>query len=151
MKIQNDIKENICGFEVSKLLRENGFDHNVCYAYYNLNERYPEGHNLRYTSDYSIDRQTHDNILAPTQSMAVKWLRINFGVWIDVGYEAVFKVDALKAIMWYSKSSKITLSESEQYSSEFHDFPSPKEAYDMALLHVLKNIEYYKSVDNIYE
>ena len=79
------ITEDYCSFEVSKLLKEKGFE-GECIAYYS---KYKDNNLTLYRWR---NRQTYVNIkndsytLVPTHQMAMKWLRekkIFINVWYD--------------------------------------------------------------------
>lgn len=104
--MNNEIQEAYCSFEVSKLLKEKGF-----------------------------------NIYQPTHAIAIEWLRINFGIWIDIGYEPETGTDMLNEpykIEWYSMVSKIGYLNLD--IPTFHQYNTPQEATEVALLYVLNNL-----------
>jgi hypothetical protein len=118
-KINNKISDSFCSFEVSKLLRDKGFDVS-CNSHYELaltSQKHKEdGHsgpfgwkkgevNLQsaYNSNKLLDTyyngKTWYACSRPTHSLAMEWLRVNFKKWIKIdqdwdkgkmlGYEAV--------------------------------------------------------------
>ncbi len=76
MKINNDITEPYCSFEVSELLKEKGFDCE-CNTF-----RLEDGEFI--VGRYPTNNNECGIILAPTHALAVEWLRINFNVWVSV-------------------------------------------------------------------
>ena len=78
MKINNNIEEDYCSFEVSNLLKEKGFDVHCTYFY-------NEGSGWRLQSDSIIKTGSGDWIHCPTHALAIKWIRENFGIhiWIN--------------------------------------------------------------------
>ena len=67
----NQITEDYCSFEISKLLKEKGFYSEDCFAFYNKNGNIGFLQTFGDMSDYLGD----NNIDAPTLQMALKWLR----------------------------------------------------------------------------
>lgn len=88
------IKEDYCSFEISKLLKEKGFDW-MCNGYYNKDDEYSE--------PYFGDGEGADNwnnqapsvkdlwCSAPTHQMAMKWLRERHDLHIEVIYNPYYK------------------------------------------------------------
>lgn len=74
------ITEAYCSFEVSKLLKEKGFD-GLCCGIWHINNEVFE---LHYEPlDYSALRD--EILLAPTHQMAMAWLREEKGIFISIG------------------------------------------------------------------
>lgn len=74
----NNITEDRCSFEVSKLLKEKGF---------NLPQvPITDGNNiLRRTQNYLENCLHEQNVFRqPTHALAIKWTRENFGIYIHV-------------------------------------------------------------------
>ena len=72
------IKEAYCSFEVSKLLREKGFDEPCIYYYKDgvlMFSPFLKGRNSYQTDTYS----------APTHQMAMAWLRDTHKIFIEIG------------------------------------------------------------------
>lgn len=76
------ITEDYVSFEVAKLLKKKGFDEE-CWEYYDNNKNF---------KSFRIVRCNYDNIpykdayIAPTFQMAMKWLRENYKLHIEVGF-----------------------------------------------------------------
>lgn len=63
------ITEDYCSFELSKLLKEKGFD-GLCYTYY------PRGVKDKYNISMLADNHNkHSETSRPTLQMAMKWMR----------------------------------------------------------------------------
>ena len=130
--INNNIKEPICSFEVSNLLKEKGFDV-LSTAFYHKTKK--ELVDPKSYADLAINKNsdfsTASFITAPTQSVAVEWIRVNFG--IDIECRAVRYVGREKT-SYYSANvnGSVVLFQKR--------FDTPSEAIDAALLHVLKEI-----------
>lgn len=131
-------KEQYVSFEVSKLLKEKGFDWD-CYAHYNLVEQAFE--------EYSVTVISHTNknstlgpfwISAPTQQMAMDWLR-HKGFHVQVIYDVVLK--------WAVEI--VSLTETVQYDYEeakmYHPskqagFDKYEDAAEVGIKYVLENL-----------
>ncbi len=74
-------------------------------------------------------------ISRPEQSQVVEWLRINHGIWVDVGWKLIENSEDGK-VQWWSMVSKIG-----KYSEqpEFNAFNSPQEAYSAAFDHIIES------------
>lgn len=73
------MKEAYVSFEVAKLLKEKGFD-GLCYGIWHI---YNEVFELHYEPlDYSNLRD--EMLLAPTQQMAMRWLREEYNILVTV-------------------------------------------------------------------
>ena len=79
-KLNNNISESYCLFEVSKLLKEKGFD--VASSY------------------WDFDKVGILSLRKPTHSLAIEWIRVNFGIhivawrYIDDPKKYYFEIDA---------------------------------------------------------
>jgi len=124
--MNNNITEDYCSFEVSKLLKEKGFDiYSESYYLDNTKE-------LReYVGCYNTLDQEKDNphSIRPTHSLAIKWIRENFGYYIGVLISTNTK---------YSYSIQMTDGEYVQITSNNYD--SPEEATEAALKYVLEKL-----------
>lgn len=74
------ITEDYCSFEVSKLLREKGFDESCCQKYDK------EGYLSFNYAGYINSEKPYDDFyaLAPTHQMAIKWLREIHNIFIEI-------------------------------------------------------------------
>lgn len=128
--MNNNITEDYCSFEVSKLLKEKGFDC-MCdrkAAFTDKNKFYPAV--IHYTKLSNCDKAYADgNVLVPTHALAIKWIRENFGYYIGVLISTNTK---------YSYSIQMTDGEYMQITS--NDYDSPEESAEAALLYTLKNL-----------
>ena len=78
------ITEDYCSFEVSKLLKEKGFDEVCfsCYEYFESGVTLYKGWIFEYKG-YSV-RNSSERIKCPTLQMAMKWLREVHNIDIDI-------------------------------------------------------------------
>ena len=74
------ITEDYVSFETAKLLKEKGFEGDVN-AYYHI---WDNGHRVCPVQEFSHSEAPHLYIPAPTQSMAMKWLREVHGIFIAI-------------------------------------------------------------------
>ena len=76
--INNNIQESYCSFEVSKLLKEKGFN---CYT----NTWHQRGNGIVGDVVGKSDRYNSKGeayTSCPTHALAIEWIRVNFGIWI---------------------------------------------------------------------
>ncbi len=152
--MRNDIQEDFCSFEISKLLKEKGFQH----KHYEDDEELSEkriwvynvrGRNHRLISyrDLNIggNSQQYNHISeptydSPTHSVAIKWIRENFGICLHV--EKLFLTNKWYYRTYSSDKDKIEfeLKVIEMDIDNYIIYNSPEEATEAAILHVLKEI-----------
>ena len=105
--INNNIKEPICSFEVSNLLKEKGFDV-LSTAFYHKTKK--ELVDPKSYADLAINKNsdfsTASFITAPTQSVAVEWIRVNFGIDIDELKIASLMVDEARTLKRIAQRAK---------------------------------------------
>lgn len=139
-KINNNIEETYCSFEVSKLLKEKGFEVPCTQRYWiSLMDSAPKI-NLQLEckkwnyNDY--DDSSTEYLSAPTHAIALKWIQINFNMPIFV----VGTHDINKFHIGYlnTNDNYWNLIKNEYNSPNY--FNSPEEAIESALLYCLKNL-----------
>lgn len=110
--MNNNITEDYVSFEVAKLLKEKGFEW------------------------YSTEGVWQDGIPCPTQALAIKWIRLNFGIHISflLRHEDKISYD------FYIEKIEITNEYKTIGPEEFFYYESPEEAADAALLYTLKHL-----------
>src|SRR6478752_4293316 len=124
--MNNDIQENYCSFEVSKLLKEKGFDLH-CDSYY-----YDKRGTLReYVGNYnSTDQEElHPHSSRPTHDLAIQWIRKNF------------RPDYALNLFPYKIRNKL-LWEVRIFGHHFASsgYKLPTDAIDIALFYTLQNL-----------
>lgn len=123
-KINNTIKESYCSFELSKLLKDKGFDcfHNKSYMDFGV-DGIPDMKIVNWVSK--------QNTPAPTHALAIEWIRVNFEIFLQ-------PLPVIKGYVFaiYDLSNPLKLIEGEMKKS----FKSPQEATEAALLYALKNL-----------
>ncbi len=151
--INNTIHEDFCSFEVSKLLKEKGFNTDVLYHYRLENKKWllkgnsflvremdavmfkDDGFNgicVSVDSDRLLKNYaSYDNtfIAAPTHNVAIKWIRENS------------RPDFCINVFPYIYRNK-TLYEIRIFGHHFREsqFETPEEGIDSGILYSLKNI-----------
>ena len=138
------IKEAYCSFEVSKLLREKGFD-GECRMMYREHDK----HRLYYIPDpnhigeFTIDakwiksynKKTHaEYLLAPTHQMATAWLREK-GIYITIIYG---DYPANKKVFWTPQID--SLEGFDLPDSFYQEYDLYEDAVESALKYSLKNL-----------
>lgn len=126
-ELNNNIQEPICSFEVSELLKEKGFDV-PCFNVYEKDGT-PLFDSFREVIKNSEISNTF--ITAPTQSIALEWIRVNFG--IDIIADGVRYAGDEKASYYSAKVNGNSVLHKEK-------FDTPSEAIDAALLYALTNL-----------
>lgn len=120
------IKEAFCSFEVSKLLREKGFDE-PCWLKYD-NEGYLSFNRVGYINS---EKPCDDFCaLAPTHQMAMSWLREVHGIYI-----VFFHTN--KSGWWYNITD---MKDSYVFYSSEKTMCSYEEIVESALKYVLENL-----------
>ena len=120
------ITEAYVSFETAKLLKEKGFDE-VCHSYYDI--RYE---NQLVISELNLT-QDDDSYLAPTQQMAMRWLRKRHKLHCNV----VLK-DITEDTYVYSIAD---LGDNRHWiRGEYLEYPSCEEACEAAIKYCLENL-----------
>lgn len=126
--INNNIQESYCSFEVSKLLKEKGFDCICTKSYMDFGmDGIPD---MRI-----VNHITKPNILAPTYALAIEWIRTNFDHHIE---NIRNSFDKYEYCIDPNKKLWETLKETPIHSKK--QFKIPQEATEAALLYTLKNL-----------
>jgi len=139
-EINNDITESYCSFEVSKLLKEKGFD---CKCEDCFNSRgmlfsngwcedvYDKGVNIPFNNS-TLKSLFH--ISRPTHALAIEWIRVNFNIFIhttcDVGGEFIYTFTIYN----------VNFGEEQCLYSSRLLYESPQIATDSSLKYVLKEL-----------
>lgn len=143
--MDNNITEDYVSFEVAKLLKDKGFDVFTTQGYFNYIGSLPHllypnieifGSNYLFknSSDFTQNENpnaiTNDNCCAPTQALAIKWIRLNFGIHI---YVEIAFLDTYKPKAYEIKGDRFGVWEGFKYKSF-------EEATNAALLYTLKHL-----------
>lgn len=129
-KINNDIKEDYCSFEVSKLLKEKGFDIK-CKTFFNA------GSGWKIQNDDILRCGSDDDIIErPIIQMAIEWIRVNFGIHINSSF--TFRVDYDK--IYYSFLIYRQDDTGIEFFKKGEEYNSPQEANEQAILFTLNNL-----------
>lgn len=122
------ITEDYCSFEVSKLLKEKGFDE-VVHAYHNIYDKI----NL----DFNISSKApHLYIPCPTHQMAMKWLREEKNIVIIIEPHLYDYVNEKNK----SYSCSLWIGDNYYEYIESRDYLSYAEAVEAALKYSLENL-----------
>lgn len=121
------IKEAYCSFEVSKLLKEKGFDKFIDYGWDEqlFDKEHPRGFSL------GFDNKEHW-ISCPTHQMAMKWLREEKNIIINVWYNSVDY-----AAEYFEPNTQTGIGNFVFIGDEYYTY---EEAVEAALKYVLKNL-----------
>lgn len=126
--MNNNIQEDYCSFEVSKLLKEKEFDIKTgeWQVRGNVNNIFKYEHKHEVKFNPSSYKEVYN---CPTHALAIKWIRENFGIWI------VIEPNLQNNRCWFQIISKNYKGDG---NSDF--FNSPEEATEAALLYTLQNL-----------
>lgn len=131
--MKNDITEDYCSFEVSKLLKEKGFDI-PCENFYCKSEKV----SLECYDPFPYNSELSEGCCSiPTHALAIKWIRENFGIhiWLEnnaFGY--IWKTNNASELPWEGdKRNNLHMEIDKEHKK-------PEEAVEAALLYILKNL-----------
>jgi hypothetical protein len=128
--INNDIQESYCSFEVSKLLKEKGFDvkENDTWALDQQGNRYQWRIN-----GYPV-LMSKEDCWNPTHALAIEWIRINYGLWIII-------LPTAESYFTYKIIKMEGIIETPPYKDvAAYDYRTPQEATEAGLLYTLTNL-----------
>ena len=117
------IAEDFVSFETAKLLKEKGFDEYCPKSYFKMDKTLKE-------SGFSEWEKVNE-IKAPTQSLAMKWLREVHNLWCEISPEGKG--------LWYMEVYSLT---DEEYipNSNGHKIKSYEEACESAIKYCLEHL-----------
>lgn len=116
--MNNNITEDECSKEVCVLLQEKGFDVQCSNEFY-------DGHPVPECCETWSG--SWGGIQQPTHALAIKWLRVNFGIHISVDFDSK---------NWFAVITILPNKDRHIYGSS----NSPEQATEAALLYTLKNL-----------
>ena len=124
-EINNNIQESYCSFEVSKLLKEKGFD---CYTTtWHQRGNGIVGDVVGKSDRYNSKGEAYTS--RPTHALAIEWIRVNFEIWI------IIEPDIQNNRCWFQIISK-------KYKGDGNTgfFNTLQEAEEVAMLYTLKEL-----------
>ncbi len=141
--MNNNIQESYCSFEVSQLLKDKGFDVE-CRFFYDTEFQEMDWH-IEYENFRNSEIVNGHGygggkglrfpmISAPTHSVAIEWIKVNFGIHIN----PILKI--------FPNYYRTTVSMHGKHPEELDAntdnccWSSPKEAIEAALLYTLKDL-----------
>lgn len=127
-KLINNLNEDYCSFEISKLLKEKGFNI-LCPSVIN-----PFTKHLHRNDSGVMNSSSNGYLLCPTHALAIKWIRENFGVHVRTDRQPIMKN---KFEYFYEIKSGDGFDTEPIYSGTFK---SPEEATEAALRYTLENL-----------
>lgn len=134
------IQEDYCSDELSKLLKEKGFDWD-CDHYYKPNGEIVQTFHTEGSHHINSSVLYEHQCLAPTHQMAMKWLREECKVFIGVKYNPYYKQFKVQiTLMDYSKEAIIKGIETEINNLDNMFFDTFKEAVEAAMKYSLVNL-----------
>jgi hypothetical protein len=141
--MNNNIGEDRCSFEVSKLLKEKSFSVPVN-SYYRISGDIRFGAATHYDWNHPKDQDDY-YISCPTHALAIKWIRENFGIHICIHandeYTFQFEINNWK---WYEpeKTNRLgTIVLGDNFMATTSElYNSVKEATEAAILYTLTKL-----------
>lgn len=124
--MNNDISESYVSFDCAKLLEKKGFDC-ICDKYYIA--KYFDSN--PYLSN-DIPNDCFDYVSAPTHTLAIEWIRVNFGVWINIGFDS-----------WGSEQFYWQINQKgnkDLHAENSLEYNTPQEATNTALVYALTKL-----------
>lgn len=125
--MNNNIQESYCSFEVSKLLKEKGFDI-IGQKWYSADK------SIYYQDEFNNNRGHIPSLYceAPTHALAIEWIRVNFGIWISVDFDTKY---------WFTIITNLSEKDEElNHEVRGDEHKIPQEATEAALLYTLQNL-----------
>ena len=119
------ITEDYVSFEIAKLLKEKGFNEPTW-------TRYEDGNEVIFGDKYDWNNSPMGQISAPTHQMAMKWLREEYGISIEIS--------ALKRHQWVYTIYRLL---EKKVAEVWNDgtYVSYEDATDDALKYCLENLD----------
>lgn len=140
--MKNNIQESYCSFEVSKLLKEKGFDIQGDKVYGQVFENTFRLVNISFTKmDEESGFKDAPYFNAPTHALAIEWIRVNFGICIYVGCKE--KEDGSGDVWYIPCGRNLPLKKNGQFIIDTIPYlpkETPQEATEAALLYTLQNL-----------
>ena len=129
-------KEVFVSFEVAKLLKEKGFDWECSTYLYTINVYNYGDEPCRFQiNDSKNSELASDKMTAPTQQMALRWLKEIHGLWIIImpceNGDCYFEI--------YKRYGKIWKNNVYDHT-KYENFDEPENAVEAALQYVLTNL-----------
>ena len=129
------ISEDYVSFETAKLLKEKGFDAR-CPMIYTVDGEMlytdVKHHNMYAVTNKQLEY--YMDIIAPTQAMAMKWLRKNHQIFIRPNISFLYPIKWYSEIFCYGDNLKTQ----QDIKTEYYD--SPEEACEAAIKYCLENL-----------
>ena len=139
--MNNDIQETHVSIQVAKLLKVYGFD-TPCKRCHADDDPRP----MPFLGQEHINSK-HPYYSAPTQQIAIDWVRVNFGIHVYTYPVAPFVTEDEKypKLVWISKVCSLRQLNFEKFINTENDlalnhFHTPEEAKEAALEYVLTNL-----------
>jgi hypothetical protein len=129
MTINNNIQEDYCSFEVSKLLKEKGFECET--RYFSLSDgKVISGANYNWNQKYDYETNQYSR---PTHALAIEWIRVNFNI-------AISTDNLIDNKYYFSYRNTNTKNYASRTGCSEDGYDSPQEATEAALLYTLQKL-----------
>ena len=127
------LEEDYCSFEVAKLLKEKGFDE-PCIRHWDCDDHSLYGYNDIPISNSELQANEYNGFSAPSQSMAMKWLREEHNIFIQISavlQDQPFGLHYRPSIQDYHAYARY---------DNFNEYVTYEEAVEAAIKYSLKNL-----------
>ena len=138
------ITEDYVSYETAVLLKEKGFPQS---EYANTLPYYTQNKNLYFGDINTVRQRFYNEAIAPSQSIALKWLREVHKIHIDVfiGSDESYDADGVMVDEWHFWTYYITNTSGDMIYDAYNEvdvieYQTHEEAVEAALLYVLKNL-----------
>jgi hypothetical protein len=128
-----EIKPTYVSFEQAKLLPQDVFKTTKCY----------DENGNSFTVSLTIRKFKDKTYYSmPEQWQAVEWLRIKYGIWVEVtAYDVEDDIEQIADEIWHFKCDVMSPKNRKSHSDFVKDkFLSPQEAYSAAFDYILNNL-----------
>ena len=125
------ITEDYVSYEVAKLLKEKGFPQS---EYANTLPYYTQNKNLYFGDINTVRQRFYNKAIAPSQSLALKWLREVHNIYIDI---LTYTTGKSIQFRWVGYDNGRLFSQEEGKTIYFNSY---NEAVEAALKYTLENL-----------
>ncbi len=127
------LEEDYCSYEVARLLEEKGFDE-PCIRHWDCDDHSLYGYNDIPISNSELQANEYNGFSAPSQSMAMKWLREEHNIFIQISavlQDQPFGLHYRPSVQDYHAYAR---------HDNFSEYVTYEEAVEAALKYCLENL-----------
>ena len=120
------VTESYVSFEIAKLLKEKGFDEATFHDY--------DENGICWFEEVLVNHNSQGGVACPTLQMAMKWLRENYCLYIDI---ELLSGPSFSWYIWFMNDPKHMMGCSEDIR---HYYDAYEEACEAAIKYCLENL-----------